>query len=194
MDASNLAKEERIACSPNLRNAMPLNGFRPLSTPGAPGLNPRHELVQLARKLALSPEGIDGARFEASFANGYGPDFGAPAKASRRMVGLHYLKYTFNESDESVPSRLRAGVGRRAENPYGQSFCGDTHLQDEWRRVAIARGAQPINPVRLQSGARSDHRSGGRRVGGLPGRGRCGRARRGSRSRTTRPSLRRYGW
>jgi exonuclease I len=26
-------------------------------------LNPRHELVQLARKLALSPEGIDWARF-----------------------------------------------------------------------------------------------------------------------------------
>ncbi len=61
MDARNMAKEERIPCRPNLRNAMPLNGFRPLATPGAPGLNPRHEPVQLARK-------IDGARFEASFA------------------------------------------------------------------------------------------------------------------------------
>ena len=70
MDARNLAKEERIPCNPSLRNAMRLNCFRPISTPGAPGLNPRHELVQLARKFALSPEGIDGARFEASFANG----------------------------------------------------------------------------------------------------------------------------
>jgi len=49
---------------------------------------------------------------------------GAPAKATRLMVGLQYLKYTFNESDESV-------VGRWVENPYGQYFCGYTHLQHE---------------------------------------------------------------
>jgi IS5 family transposase len=74
-------------------------------------LNPTHELVQLARKLALSREGIDWDRLEAAFAGGYSPDMGAPAKATRLMVGLQYLKYTFNESDESVPSRLRAGIG-----------------------------------------------------------------------------------
>lgn len=32
-------------------------------------------------------------------------DFGAPAKAVRLMVGLHYLKHTFNESDESLLER-----------------------------------------------------------------------------------------
>jgi len=82
-----------------------------------PLLNPAHELVQLAQK-------IDWDRFEAAFAGGYSPDLGAPAKATRRMVGLQDLKYTFNESDESV-------VGRPVEDPYWQSFCGDTHLQDE---------------------------------------------------------------
>jgi len=40
------------------------------------------------------------------------------------MVGLHYLKYTFNESDESV-------VARWVENPYWQYFCGYTHMQHE---------------------------------------------------------------
>jgi hypothetical protein len=40
------------------------------------------------------------------------------------MVGLQYLKHTFNESDESV-------VARWVENPYGQYFCGYTHLQHE---------------------------------------------------------------
>ena len=40
------------------------------------------------------------------------------------MVGLQYLKYAFNESDESV-------VTRWVENPYWQSFCGYTHLQHE---------------------------------------------------------------
>jgi len=33
------------------------------------------------------------------------------------MVGLQYLKYTFNESDESV-------VDCWVENPYRQYFCG----------------------------------------------------------------------
>jgi IS5 family transposase len=88
-------------------------------------LNPAHELVQLARK-------IDWGRFEGSFANCYCPDFGAPAKASRLMVGLQYLKYTFDESDESV-------VERWVENPYWQYFCGYTHLQHEC----------PIHPTSL---------------------------------------------
>jgi len=80
-------------------------------------LNPAHELVQLARK-------IDWGRFEAAFACCYAQDMGAPGKATRLMVGLHYLKYTFNESDESV-------VARWVENPYWQCFCGYTHLQHE---------------------------------------------------------------
>ncbi len=76
-------------------------------------LNPAHELVQLAQK-------IDWDRSEAAFAGGYSPDLGAPAKATRLMVGLRYLKYTFNESDESAPSRLRTrlsgGIGRRCDH------------------------------------------------------------------------------
>lgn len=78
-------------------------------------LNPAHELIQLARK-------IDWARLEAAFAGQYSPDMGAPAKATRLMVGLHCLKYAFNESDESV-------VARWVENPYWQYFCGYTHMQ-----------------------------------------------------------------
>lgn len=78
-------------------------------------LNPGHELIQLACKM-------DWARLEASYAGQYSPDMGAPAKATRLMVGLHCLKYTFNESDESV-------VARWVENPYWQSFCGYTHMQ-----------------------------------------------------------------
>ena len=34
-------------------------------------LNPAHELVRLARKLALSFEGIDWGRFEAAFGPAY---------------------------------------------------------------------------------------------------------------------------
>lgn len=99
-------------------------------------LNMAHPLVQLA-------EGIDWPRFEAAFADSYSPDFGAPGKAIRLMVGLHYLKFAFNESDESL-------VAHWVENPYWQYFCGFTHFQHEapldpsslsrWRtRVGAAR-------------------------------------------------------
>ena len=67
-------------------------------------LDPEHALIQLARK-------IDWPRFEAAFAGSYSQDMGAPAKAIRLMVGMQYLKYTFNESDESV-------LARWVENPY----------------------------------------------------------------------------
>ena len=67
-------------------------------------LNREHALVQLADK-------IDGSRFDVAFADSYSEDMGATAKAVRLMVGLQYIKYTFNESDESV-------VDRWIENPY----------------------------------------------------------------------------
>jgi IS5 family transposase len=99
-------------------------------------LNPNHELVILANK-------VDWPNLDAVFVDCYRPDIGAPAKAIRLMVGLHTLKYTFNESDESV-------VDRWVENPYWQYFCGYTHLQHEcpihptsmtkWRnRVGVER-------------------------------------------------------
>lgn len=80
-------------------------------------LDLQHPLVQLA-------EQIDWTHFEAVFADCYCPNLGAPAKAIRLMVGLHYLKYAFNESDESV-------VARWVENPYWQYFCGESFLQHE---------------------------------------------------------------
>ena len=78
-------------------------------------LNPDHAVLQLARK-------IDWSRFDVAFADSYSEDMGAPAKAIRLMVGLHYLKYTFDKSDEML-------VEQWVENPYWQAFCGYTHLQ-----------------------------------------------------------------
>lgn len=80
-------------------------------------LNPSHPLIKLASQ-------IDWAAFDQAFGELYCPDNGAPAKATRLMVGLHYLKHTFNESDESV-------VAKWVENPYWQAFCGYTHLQHQ---------------------------------------------------------------
>ncbi len=80
-------------------------------------LNPEHPLVRLTDQ-------IDWPRFDAAFADSYCEELGAPGKAIRLMVGLQYLKFAFNESDESV-------VARWVENPYWQYFCGFTHMQHE---------------------------------------------------------------
>jgi IS5 family transposase len=80
-------------------------------------LNPQHPLIILAKQ-------IDWSRFDTVFAGCYSPDMGAPGKAIRLMVGLHYLKHTFNESDESL-------LARWVENPYWQYFCGFAHMQHD---------------------------------------------------------------
>ena len=80
-------------------------------------LNLRHPLCLLAGK-------IDWKRFDVAFADCYCPEIGAPGKDIRLLVGLHYLKHTFNESDESL-------LDRWVENPYWQYFCGFETMQHE---------------------------------------------------------------
>jgi IS5 family transposase len=80
-------------------------------------LNPDHPLCVLAKKVNWN-------RFETAFVDCYCPDFGAPGKAIRLLVGLHYLKHAFNESDESL-------LDRWVENPYWQYFCGFDTMQHE---------------------------------------------------------------
>lgn len=54
-------------------------------------LDPEHRLIQLADQ-------IDWPRFDAVFADCYSEDLGAPAKATRLMVGLASLKYAFDQA------------------------------------------------------------------------------------------------
>jgi len=54
----------------------------------------------------------------------YSDGAGQPPLPTRLLVGLHHLKYTFNERDESV-------VERWIEKPYWQYFCGFESLQHE---------------------------------------------------------------
>ena len=61
-------------------------------------LNHDHPLFILANR-------IDWNRFDVALADCYCPDIGAPAKSIRLLVGLHYLKHAFNESDESLLER-----------------------------------------------------------------------------------------
>ncbi|NOG53173.1 MAG: hypothetical protein HND57_14655 [Planctomycetes bacterium] len=62
-------------------------------------LNPTHPLIKLSKQ-------VDWDHFDQSFGEFFCESVGAPAKATRLMVGLIYLKHAFNESDESVVERL----------------------------------------------------------------------------------------
>lgn len=81
-------------------------------------LNDQHPLYRLANI-------IDWSEFDTTFGKLYNPDFGRPAKPTRLMVGLHYLKYTYNLSDEAV-------VEMWIENPYWQYFCGEQYFQHQF--------------------------------------------------------------
>jgi len=80
-------------------------------------LNRKHPLYLLANK-------IDWERFDKSFGGLFVQKQGRPGLPTRLVVGLHYLKHAYNESDESVVARL-------LENPYWQYFCGFKQFQHE---------------------------------------------------------------
>jgi IS5 family transposase len=101
-------------------------------------LSHEHPLYQLA-------EAIDWARFESEFGSLYAEDVGRPGLPMRLMVGLHYLKYLFDESDETV-------VEKFIENPYWQFFCGRTSLSTNC----------PVIRLRSSSGAAASGRRGWR--------------------------------
>jgi transposase, IS5 family len=100
-------------------------------------IDPRHRLVRLAGLVPWS-------RFDDAFGRFYGP-LGRPAKPTRLMVGLHYLKHAHDLSDEEV-------VARWVENPYWQFFCGFDFFQHEAPIDAstMTRWRQRIGPAGLE--------------------------------------------
>ena len=77
-------------------------------------VNTSHEMVKLA-------DTIDWANFERTFASMW-QDKGRPAIDTRVMVSLHYLKYTYDLSDEQV-------VESWLQNPYWQYLIGMRYFQ-----------------------------------------------------------------
>ena len=84
----------------------------------------RHELFRLAGLIEWDV-------FDEAFGR-LDRDRGRPAKPTRLMVGLSYLKHMFDVSDEDV-------VGRWVEDPYWQWLCGVEYVQH----------APPIEPSSL---------------------------------------------
>ena len=103
-------------------------------------LDRQHELYRLADQ-------IDWQFFEREFGPLYSVKMGRPGVPIRLLVGLHYLKHAFNESDESV-------VARFVENPYWQYFCGFEFFQHrlpldpttlvKWRKRIGSKGMEKL--------------------------------------------------
>jgi len=99
----------------------------------------KNPLVQLTRKM-------DWAVFDEHF-EPYFSDEGRPAIETRLMVSLHYLKYTYNLSDDET-------VARWVENPYWQYFSGRQHFEHKfpidpssmirWRKRVGSDGAEKL--------------------------------------------------
>jgi IS5 family transposase len=92
--------------------------------------------------------------FDDEFGRFYRP-LGRPAKPTRLMVGLSYLKHMFDLSDEAVVERWR-------ENPYWQWFCGFEYFQHDlpcdpssltrWRKRVGPEGMEKLMAATIQAG------------------------------------------
>jgi IS5 family transposase len=113
-------------------------------------LNQDHPLYRLSGK-------IDWTVFEKQFGALYAEGVGRPGKPIRLLVGLHYLKYTYNESDETV-------IERFLENPYWQYFCGCEYFQHElpidpsllskWRKRVGSEGLEKLLQETIETAKR----------------------------------------
>jgi len=114
-------------------------------------LNLKHPLVQMA-------ETIDWQSFEEKFGRVVKASGGRPALPTRLIVGLHYLKALYDESDESV-------VSKWVENPYWQYLCGEQVFQHEfpchptslvkWRKQIGVEGFEQLLGQIIQTAMRT---------------------------------------
>ena len=113
-------------------------------------LNAAHPLYRLAGV-------VNWAHFERQFGKFYADDLGRPALATRLLVGLHYLKYLYNVSDEVV-------VASWVENPYWQYFCGEEYFAHKfpcdptslvkWRQRVGVEGSEKLLKASLAAAQR----------------------------------------
>ena len=86
---------------------------------------PLNKIVDTTHPLCVLGAKIKWPEFDKTFGPLYSEGKGRPAIPTRLMVGLHYLKHTYNLSDEEV-------VSRWLENPYWQYFCGNDYFEHDF--------------------------------------------------------------
>lgn len=112
---------------------------------------PDHPMVKLAQT-------VDWENLDQVFGKTFSEDKGRPAISTRLMVALHYLKYTFNLSDEIV-------VEAWVENPYWQFLSGmkffehtlpiDPSSMTRWRKRVGKDGAEELLKETVRAGLKT---------------------------------------
>lgn len=118
----------------------------------------RPELVKMIDKrhqLCLLANTIDWQRLDQVFGSTFCPDNGRPGISTRLMVSLHYLKFTYDLSDEAV-------VAGWVENPYWQYFSGMKYFEHDlpidpssmtrWRGRISEAGAEELLKETIEAG------------------------------------------
>ncbi len=108
---------------------------------------PLHKIINTRHSLCVLGAKIKWSEFDKAFGPLYSDGKGRPAKPTRLMVGLHYLKHTYNLSDEEV-------VLQWLENPYWQYFCGNEYFEHgfpidassmtRWRKRVLEAGMEKL--------------------------------------------------
>ena len=116
------------------------------------------DLVFERHELVLLEKAIDWKRFEKVLEPAYCENNGRPSIPVRMMVGLTFLKYMFDLSDQEV-------LDGWVENPYWQDFCGgafferepptDQTVMSRWRKRAGEAGVTAMIMETLASAVRN---------------------------------------
>jgi IS5 family transposase len=114
-------------------------------------------VIDLSHSMVKLAKAVDWGRLEEVFGETYCADNGRPGVSTRLMVALHYLKYTYNLSDEDV---LEGWV----ENPYWQHLSGmkyfehrlpiDPSSMTRWRKRIGEAGAETLLQETIAAGLR----------------------------------------
>ena len=130
---------------PSAGNALQGNFFKVLLVDI---INAQHPLVKLG-------QAIDWSHLTEVLGELFCEDNGRPAKPVRLMVGLHYLKYTYDLSDEGV-------LAGWVENPYWQHFCGEQYFEHRlpvesssltvWRKRMSETGVEEMLAETIRTG------------------------------------------
>ncbi|MFP5482086.1 MAG: transposase [Gammaproteobacteria bacterium] len=112
-------------------------------------------MIDMNHPLVKLGEGIDWEVFDREFGKHYAAKVGRPATRTRLIVGLTYLQFMYDMSDEAV-------VERWVESPYWQHFTGEEYFQHDfplhpttlvkWRRKIGEEGCEWLLTQTLQAG------------------------------------------
>lgn len=117
--------------------------------------SPLENIISLGHSLVKLSKAVDWETLDKKFGVTFCEDNGRPGIPTRLMTALHYLKFTYNLSDESV-------VKGWAENPYWQYLSGMKYFEHElpcapssmtrWQKRIGEAGAEELLIKTIEAG------------------------------------------